>query len=580
MKKNSRKLLSLLLTVIMIASLAVTALAAESFAYDGDDVAFIKADGSGFGMFAAQDGTTAAIDGDNVVIHYVPKNTTVYNAIHWGAIDDAELTKDLSFNEDGTFDITLPKTECGKAIPVAPIKVKDGATTGDQYYLAIPAAEKLSGGEPAPSERTELAVTNNTGMFKVDTAWLEGANLVFTLSGSGYHELFKGTYEDAVANGDKTDNWIHGSENADGKWEFRMSLAADESYIPVVAISNSYYTKYLNGEAPLARGFYPRQMELDREAGTLVTGDYEFTTGLTVTNNVKMFKVSDASLYTVGGPNSNNYKANLILTMGSASFDGAYVGRGSDIAEGTETIAIGEGNVFEIPVKWVKTFGDPETLENLLDKPFILSFHSVKNDAWYDRQFTVSEKDGTLVIDEAPADDPTGRFSDVIDPDTWFYDAVYYCAGAGLVKGLPDGTFAPAKDMNMAELTQILYRLAGNNDAEGEYWWSAAEKWAVDSGIVTADEFRAAEPVTREFFFRMFCACAAYTGKFDMTSRADITVATDYDKIDPANRDAISWAVAAGMVKGTTSSSLTIDPDFNMNRATACVLIMRFLKAV
>ncbi len=572
MKKNSRKLLSLLLTVIMIASLAVTALAAESFAYSGDDVAFIKEDGSGFGMFTAQDGTTAAIEGDNVVIHFVPKNTTVYNAIHWGSIDDAELTKDLAFNEDGTFDITLPKTECGKAIPVAPIKAKDGATTKDQYYLAIPAADKLGGGTE-PAERIELAITNNTKMFKFETAWLEGSDLVFTLSGSGYHELVKGTYEDAVAIGAAYDKWIHGAENADGKWEFRISLADGEDFIPVVAVSNSYYTKYLNGEEPLARAFYPRQIELDREAKTVVTGDYEYSAELAVTNNVKMFKVSGASLYTVGGPNSNNYKANLVLAMGSESFDGAYVGKGEEIGEGTETIAIGADNVFEIPVKWVETFGDPDTLVSLTGKPVIISFHSVKKDAWYDRQFIIGEKDCTLVINEAPE----VTFTDVPYGD-WYYDAVYYCAGIGLVKGMPDGSFAPAKNMNMAELTQLLYRMAGNEDAEGEYWWSAAEKWAVDAGIVTADEFKPAANVTREDFFRMFYAAAAQTGKFDMTPRADITGAADYDKIDAANRDAISWAVAAGMVKGTSATELKIDPDFEMNRATACTIIMRYLQ--
>ena len=567
MIKNTRRLLSLLLAVMMIASLTVTALAAESFAYDGDEVTFIKEDGSAFGMFTAQEGTTAVIAGDNVVIHYVPKNTTVYNAIHWGAIDDAELTSDLAFNGDGTFDITLPKTECGKAIPVAPIKAKDGATTKDQYYLAVPAAEKLA-------ERVELAVTNNTKMFKADTAWLDGDVLVVTLSGSGYHELFKGTYEEAVANGDATDKWIHGSENADGKWEFRINIADGESYIPVVAISNTKSTNYLNGEAPLAGAFYPRQMEIDREAKTLVTGDYEFTTELVVTNNVKMFKVSAASLYTIGGPNSNNYKANLILTMGSDAFDGAYVGKGSDIAEGTETIAIGEGNVFEIPVKWVKEFGKPETLESLVGKPFVMSFHSVKKDAWYDRQFVINEKDGTLVINEVPA----VTFTDVPYGD-WYYDAVYYCAGIGLVKGMPDESFAPAKKMNMAELTQLLYRMAGNEDAEGEYWWSAAEKWAIEAGIVTADEFKAEQNVTREFFFRMFYATAALTGKYDMTPRADITGAADYADIDEANRDAISWAVAAKMVEGTSATELKIEPDFEMNRATACVIIMRDLGA-
>ena len=45
-------------------------------------------------------------------IHYVPKNTTVYNALHWGAIDE-ELTKDVLFNEDGSFDLTVSADKCG-----------------------------------------------------------------------------------------------------------------------------------------------------------------------------------------------------------------------------------------------------------------------------------------------------------------------------------------------------------------------------------------------------------------------------------------------------------------------------------
>ena len=122
---------------------------AEPFPYDGDVVNFIKEDGEGFGMFTAQEGTTCVINGDNVVIHYVPKNTTVYGWLHFGGIADAELTKDVTFNADGTFDITLSKDKCGWALPVAPVKVKDGGTSSSQYYLAIPAEEKLEDVTPA-----------------------------------------------------------------------------------------------------------------------------------------------------------------------------------------------------------------------------------------------------------------------------------------------------------------------------------------------------------------------------------------------------------------------------------------------
>ncbi len=428
MKKTSNKLLALLMALVMALSCVTPVLAAETvepFAYDGEEINFIKDDGAGFGMFTPQEGTTAVINGDNVVIHYVPKNKTVYNGIHWGGIADGELTRDVTFNEDGTFDVTLPKDKCGWAIPAAPLK-PDGATTSTQYYLAIPAEDKLKEQEPEDptpedptpedptpaDERIDLAITNNTGMFKAATAYLEikdgKTTLVMALSGTGYHELYRGTYEGAVANGDGTadkgnDSWIHGYTNAEGKWEFRIPVADDDTYMPVVAVSNSYYNKYLNGQNALARAFYPRQMTLDREARTLVTGDYEYSRELKVTNNVKMFKVSGATLDTVGGPNSNGYKASLMLLMGSDSFDKAFIGRADQVGE--DTIAIDENRTFDLPVKWVEQFGNPETLVNLLEKPFVVSFHSVNKDAWYERLFTVSEKDGTLVIDEAPAEE-------------------------------------------------------------------------------------------------------------------------------------------------------------------------------
>ncbi len=176
-------------------------------------------------------------------------------------------------------------------------------------------------------------------------------------------------------------------------------------------------------------------------------------------------------------------------------------------------------------------------------------------------------------------DNPTVTFTDVPYGD-WYYDAVYYCADMGLVEGMGGGLFSPATTMNMAQLTQLLYRIAGGNTSgSSPYWYTKAQNWAIGAGLITEDEFEPAAPVSREFFFRMFYACAAYTGRFDMTPRADITSASDYYDIEPENRDAISWAVATGMVRGTTSDSLTVDPDFNVNRATACVLIMRYFES-
>ena len=251
----------------------------------------------------------------------------------------------------------------------------------------------------AESVETELAVTNNTAMFKVEKAVLhqdeKGRSLTVTLSGKGYHYLYKGTYEEAVANGDNRANWCAGTQ-VDGKWQFTIPVNEGETKLALVAISNSYLTKYEQGKNTLERAFYPRQAEIDYAAKTLVTGDFDHTINMDVTSNVKMFKVAAAALHTVGGPNSNNYTESLQLTMGSDSFDRLFVGSAADAATAESTTAITDRKA-DIVVKANAMGGS--TAVDRLEKATVISFHSVKNDKWYERIFTVSKTGKTVVID-------------------------------------------------------------------------------------------------------------------------------------------------------------------------------------
>lgn len=239
-----------------------------------------------------------------------------------------------------------------------------------------------------------LTVTNETGMFNVTDAVLDNDKLIVTLHGTGYHYLYKGTYEEAVANGDNRDKWIAG-DNSSGKWQFTIPVAEDETFVPIVAISHSYLTKYEQGKNSLERAFYPRQAVIDQNAATLVTGDYDHTKNLTVTNNVKMFKVDTASLETIGGPNSNNYKEILHLTMGSTSFDKVFIGSAVDAAAAETTTDITDQKA-DLTVK-ANAMGGEATVD-YLEKEVIFSFHSVKNDSWYERVFNVNKTNGTLTI--------------------------------------------------------------------------------------------------------------------------------------------------------------------------------------
>ena len=243
-----------------------------------------------------------------------------------------------------------------------------------------------------------LTVTNQTAMFNVEKAVLGDGKLIVTLHGQGYHYLYKGTYEQAVANGDNRDNWIAG-EQVDGQWQFTIPVAEGETYLPIVAISNSYLTKYEQGANTLERAFYPRQAVIDKDAATLVTGDYDHTADLTVSNSVKMFNVDAASLQTIGGPNSNNYQEVLHLTMGSDSFDKVFIGSADDAAKAETTTDITERKA-DLVVK-ANAMGGATTTD-YLDKDVIFSFHSVKNGTWYERVFNVSKANGTLTVTPVP----------------------------------------------------------------------------------------------------------------------------------------------------------------------------------
>ena len=161
MRSKIKRITAMILAVVMVliaapvmpGSNTVYADTTANIPYDGNDVNAIKADGSGYGMFTPQEGTTCMLDGDNVLLHYVPKNTTTYKGFIWGEISDVPNATDETVQpgvdvelKNGAFDVTLPKSYCGTARAFAPIKNAFGKgswTSADQYYLAIPAADKL-----------------------------------------------------------------------------------------------------------------------------------------------------------------------------------------------------------------------------------------------------------------------------------------------------------------------------------------------------------------------------------------------------------------------------------------------------
>ena len=291
-------------------------------------------------------------------------------------------------------DLSIYTDETAKAVTAAANALKGKYKAIQQSDVDTLVTALTDAVKALRKKAVSLTVTNKTGMFNVTDAVLDNDKLIVTLHGTGYRYLYKGTYEEAVANGDNRDKWIAG-DNSSGKWQFTIPVAEGETFVPIVAISHSYITKYEQGKNSLERAFYPRQAVIDQNAATLVTGDYDHTKNLTVTNNVKMFKVDTASLETIGGPNSNNYKEILHLTMGSTSFDKVFIGSAVDAAAAETTTDITDQKA-DLTVK-ANAMGGEATVD-YLEKEVIFSFHSVKNDSWYERVFNVNKTNGTLTI--------------------------------------------------------------------------------------------------------------------------------------------------------------------------------------
>lgn len=336
----------------------------------------------------------------------------------------AKVPKDLSIYTD---DSVKALNKAIKAV-VRGLKASEQAKVNAMAKAIEDAIKGLVEKEVLPDGSIALKVTNNTGMFKAESAYYLVKNgkeyLVMTMSGTGYHELYKGTYEQAVANGDGTkdkgnNSWIHGKVNSKGKWEFTIPLKSDESYVPCIAISNTYYQKYLNGENPVERSFFPRQFRIDRKAKTLVTDDYNETVDFKATSKVADFKVgAKASTKVVGGPNSNNYSISPTLVMQDSTYDEIIYPTVKDgkLVEEKAAIKNGKFYISLLNAPGIEAFKDKKAIE--------MKFH-VASDAPYKaageyvkRTVTINKLAKTIVINGTPlAEKGSDKKDDIVDPD-------------------------------------------------------------------------------------------------------------------------------------------------------------------
>ena len=372
-----------------------------------------------------------------------------------------------------------------------------------------------------------------------------------------------------------TDEWHRGAKQSDqykiSKAPGSIEIACDSvTYGTAVAPS---VTSTTNEGATVTYTYtgvngtdYPASTTAPTDAGT-----YTVTVAETATHTAA---TSDPVTFTIEGPPAPpanpNYRVDIPTPEhGTITANPAAAKAGTEV---TLTITPEEGyEVGEVTV--TDRFGDAvEVTENA------------------DGTYTFTMPNGQVKVEVTFVEmeaEPL-PFTDVSEGD-WFHDAVRYAYENGLMDGVGDGQFAPNATTNRAMVVTILYRLAGEPDVSGDVgftdvapglWYTNAVTWAAEKGIVngiSATEFAPSGDLSREQLATVLYRYAEGMG-YDVSASADLSGFPDADQIQSYATQALSWAVAEGLLQGFEDDSL--QPQSTATRAQIATILMRFCETV
>ena len=177
-----------------------------------------------------------------------------------------------------------------------------------------------------------------------------------------------------------------------------------------------------------------------------------------------------------------------------------------------------------------------------------------------------------------------GSYYDV-SSDAWYFDAVKYAGEKGLMSGTGAGKFSPDSAADRGMIVTILHRMEGTpqasdgvvfDDVDSGSYYAGAVSWAASEDIVSGYSdilFGPTAKITRQQLAVMLYRYAQYKG-FDVDSSGDLSSFRDSGSIADYAEEAMSWAVAEGLISGTDTSLLL--PAGNATRAQIAAILMRF----
>lgn len=189
--------------------------------------------------------------------------------------------------------------------------------------------------------------------------------------------------------------------------------------------------------------------------------------------------------------------------------------------------------------------------------------------------------------------DPTPFFD--VSRNDWFYEPVGYAYENGLFSGLEEHRFGPNEPMTRAMLMTVLYQLAGApeeelngaqvqlTDVADGMWYAPYVRWGVAQGIATGTGDGAFNPdgrVTREQLAVLLYSFGANYLGVEMSLGADLSPYGDLEESSTWARQALSWAVAEGIISSTSGTERLLSPQRNASRAEVATMLRAFAEKI
>ncbi len=214
------------------------------------------------------------------------------------------------------------------------------------------------------------------------------------------------------------------------------------------------------------------------------------------------------------------------------------------------------------------------------------------SDCYYQKTTWINASDATYAY-YFRFDNPLESFTDIPRFTSWAYPGIVYTVNNGIMNGTSATTFSPNQTMSRAMLVSTLYRIAGSpavtytntfSDVPKSTYYADSVIWAVNNGIANGvgnGKFNPNGNVTREqiaVFLYRYAECYGY----DTSRRSNLSAFSDSGSISSYAKDAISWAVAEGIINGVSSINgpTALSPQSSATRAQTAAFLQRFMENI